>query len=90
MLVLAGAALLPRPAPAATALAARHAQGQTFLTWSVPAGTGWRYRVYRSAFPITSELGLARATLYADLGDSTALDRRLSRLTGQLFGYVVR
>jgi hypothetical protein len=80
----------PASAARATALSARHEHGQTFLTWSVPAGSGWRYRVYRSDRPLVTGADLAAAELYAELGDSTALDRRLSRLTGVLHGHVVR
>ncbi len=73
----------------ATGLSANHAQGQTFLVWAVPPGSGWRYRVYRSANPLLAEADLATATLYAELGDSSALDVRLSRITGVLYGHVV-
>src|SRR4051812_37009033 len=46
-----------------TGLAALHHDGQTFLTWTCPAGTGWTYRVYASSQNIrrTSDLGSATA-----------------------------
>ncbi len=70
-----------------TGLAARHQDGQTFLTWTCPPGTGWTYRVYASANPIADGSGLAAATLIGTAGDSTWYDRRLSVLTGQTYAY---
>ena len=68
-------------------LAARHQDGQTFLTWTCPPGTGWTYRVYTSPSPIVDASALAGATLIGSAGDSTWYDHRLSVLTGQTYAY---
>lgn len=68
--------------PVPTGLSARHHHGQTFLTWTSMPDTGWIYRVYQSATPITSRADLGAATLLGSVGDSTAFDRRLMRLRG--------
>src|SRR5690242_5752038 len=68
-------------------LTAQHRAGQTFLIWTVPAGPGWNYRVYRSATPIADATSLDAATLAGSVGDSTWKDRRLSQLRGQTFAY---
>ncbi len=73
----------------AQGLQALHRFGQTFLTWNPPPGTGWSYRVYRSSQPITTRADLASATLLWVLGDSSALDRRLSVGLGASQGYAV-
>jgi len=80
---------LPAPARATTvsALQPLHRDGQTFLVWRTPPGTGWRYRVYRDAAPITSAAQLTPATLVGAIGDSTWCDRRMSRLTGTRLGH---
>lgn len=72
-----------------TQLAAQHRDGQTFLTWSAASGTGVTHRIYSSPAPLTSAADLAGATLVGAVGDSSACDRRLSRLLGVLFGYSV-
>lgn len=77
----------PSEAVTVSALSATHHDGQTFLTWGVPAGSGWRYRVYMSPAPIASPVDLATAALLGSVGDSTWYDRRLSRLRGTTFGY---
>ena len=71
----------------ATGLAALHHDGQTFLTWNAPAGTGWTYRLYRASQPISQGADLASATLVGAVGDSTWCDRRLSRIEGQFYGF---
>lgn len=87
---LLGVALTVHAARAGvTQLAATHHDGQTFLTWTAAPGTGWTHRIYSSAAPITGATGLAGATLVGTVGDSTACDRRLSRLLGVTFGYSV-
>jgi len=63
--------------------------GQTFMTWPAPFGPGWTYRVYRSSSPIAARSDLANATLVATMGDSTAYDRRLSVVLGQVMGYAI-
>lgn len=78
----------PQPTRA-SALAALHHDGQTFLTWTCPPGSGWTYRVYRSNSPITSAADLDAATLLGSAGDSSAYDRRLATRTGIVRGFSV-
>lgn len=73
----------------ATGLVARHRDGQTFLSWNAPPGTGWSYRVYASPSPITTAGDLAAATPVGSVGDSSACDLRLTHLLGSPFGYRV-
>jgi hypothetical protein len=58
------------PAPAVTGIAAIHHDGQTFVTWNDvaqgAAGANYRYRIYRSASPITDSASLASAALIQD------------------------
>ncbi len=72
-----------------TGLAALHHDGQTFLTWTAPAGTGWTYRAYASAQIIDQTGDLATATLLGAVGDSTWCDRRLSSLSGAIYAYAI-
>jgi hypothetical protein len=80
---------VPALATQITALGAIHHDGQTFLTWTSPAGTGWTYRVYRSASPIQTSLDLATADSGGAVGDSTWCDRRLSLLSGTTYGFTI-
>jgi pimeloyl-ACP methyl ester carboxylesterase len=68
---------------------AQHRDGQTFVTWKAPPGSGWEYRVYSSWLPIAKDEDLVAAELVTTLGDSTACDKRLSTLTGAPLGFVV-
>ena len=70
-----------------TQLQALHHDGQTFLTWTPPAGIGWTFRVYRSSQPLVSSADLATATLLGSLADSSACDKHLSALLGTVTGY---
>lgn len=90
-LVILGLLLTALPVHAVTvnSLRAEHRHGQTFLVWTAPPGTGWRYRVYRSATPITDAAGLNAASLAGSVGDSTWADRRFSQLRGQTFAYSI-
>ena len=72
-----------------TNLSAVHHDGQTFLTWSCPPGTGWMYRVYASPDPIYNLAQFWYSTLVSRVQDSTWCDRRLSSLTGVTYGYAV-
>lgn len=87
------AALIALASPGAAAtvgsLAAQHRHGQTFLVWTSPPGTGWRFRVYRSVSPIVTTADLDAATLAGGVGDSTWADRRLSALRNQTFAYMI-
>ncbi|MBK7367518.1 MAG: hypothetical protein IPJ04_06275 [Candidatus Eisenbacteria bacterium] len=85
-------AALGAAGPSATAvrsLAATHHDGQTFLTWTCPPGTNWKYRVYRSASPIATNADLAMATLVGSVGDSSAYDRHLSQGLSVAYGYKI-
>jgi hypothetical protein len=66
---------------------ARHHDGQTFITWLSLPGTGWTYHVYKSALPIRSTADLAAATEVGNVRDSSWCDRRLTTLTGTVYGY---
>src|SRR4029077_6344848 len=68
-------------------LTALHHDGQTFLTWTPPSGTGWTHRVYYRATAITSDADLNTATLIGSVGDSRATDARLSALTHTLYTF---
>src|SRR5436309_14924289 len=86
--------LLSRCPPSAwgaqvAALAALHHDGQTFLTWTCPPGAGWTYRVYRSFSKILIAADLETATLIGGPADSSWCDRRLSSLSGTVFGFAV-
>jgi len=72
-----------------SALAAVHHDGQTFLTWTSPPGTGWTYRVYASAAPMDSAGDLDSATFLGSVGDSTWWDRRYSTLHAKTFAFRV-
>ncbi len=65
-----------------TGLRAVHHDGQTFLSWNGLRGHGWRYRAYASTAPMLSSLALVDATHLGQVGDSSACDRRISRLLG--------
>ena len=68
-------------------LGALHHDGQTFLHWTPPPDTGWTFRVYRRGAPITTEADLAGAALLGSVGDSSATDRRLSALSGEVLTF---
>ncbi|HUK64400.1 MAG TPA: alpha/beta hydrolase-fold protein [Dongiaceae bacterium] len=89
--VLGGSLLVPVTSGAVTvtALTARDRNGQTFLTWTAPAGSGWTYRVYARSSPITVGGDLAGATLLGSGGDSSWCDQRLSSLRGVVYPYLV-
>lgn len=84
------AAIVDLSGPAGTHVSAVQAiqhDGQTFLTWSPPAGTGWTYRIYSAPHAIATSLDLEDATLLGAVGDSSATDKRLSSLLGQTITY---
>ena len=70
-----------------TNLKTSHHDGQTFLTWDCPPGNGWTHRVYYRSSAIAADADLNSATLVASVGDSAAVDRRLSSLTGSLYTF---
>jgi hypothetical protein len=75
--------------PRVAGLTALHRDGQTFLTWTTPGDPGWTYRIYRSSAPLTAEEDLVSATLLWAVGDSSALDRRLSTRLGLTLAHTV-
>ncbi|MFN8587851.1 MAG: hypothetical protein U0704_08595 [Candidatus Eisenbacteria bacterium] len=70
-------------------LAAVHHDGQTFLTATTPASTGYRYRIYASESPITSAADLANATYVGSPMDSSWYMKRLSDFMGTKYTYCV-
>jgi len=70
-----------------TNLKASHHGGQTFLTWDPPPGAGWTHRVYFRSSAIATDAALNSATLVASVGDSAALDRRLSTVLGSTYTF---
>jgi poly(3-hydroxybutyrate) depolymerase len=89
--VLLAALLLAGPAEATqiSGLGAVHHDGQTFLTWTSPPGPGWTYRIYRSVSAIESGADLAAAERVGVETDSSWCDRRLSSLSGTVYGFCV-
>jgi hypothetical protein len=79
----------PARAELVSGLAALHHDGQTFLTWNSPPGSGWTYRVYAAPSAIESEAGLTSAALLGMVGDSSWCDRRLYSVSGTAHGYAV-
>lgn len=68
-----------------TGLSARSSNGQTFISWNNLPGKGWTYHVVASDMPLLTatdvwtysyELGV--------VGDSSAMDRRMSKLLGRV------
>jgi hypothetical protein len=70
-------------------LAALHHDGQTFITWTNPPGSGWGFWVHRSSSPIETPADLLTATMVGGPGDSSWCDRRLSSLSGNVYGFAV-
>ena len=70
-------------------LSALHHDGQTFLTGTAPATTGYVYRFYRSTSPITSTADLANATLIGSPMDSSWCALRLSQFMGRTYAYCI-
>ena len=70
-------------------LAALHHDGQTFLTGTAPATTGYVYRFYRSESPITSTADLANATMIGSPMDSSWCAQRLSQFMGRTYAHCI-
>lgn len=70
-------------------IAARHHDGQTFLSWEPPAGDGWQYDIYRATHPIAWPEDLLDATRLGTVGDSSAYDRHLSQALGTRYGFAL-
>lgn len=56
--------------------------GQAFLTWDNLTGLGWIYHVWVSSSPLTDQYSLDNALEIAQVGDNSAIDRRMSSLLG--------
>ncbi len=67
-----------------TGLSATHHDGQTYLIWTAPPGTGWTHRIYARSTPIALDSDLDTATLLGSVGDSSATDKRLSAMLNTL------
>lgn len=81
------AALLLVPALAhalqVTGIDCRNKNGQTFITWNNLPGTGWTYHVYASQIAVrTGTDFFANAWELGSVGDSSAVDRRITQLLG--------
>jgi len=70
-------------------LTAVHHDGQTFLTWTGPATTGYTYRAYASDRPIQSPADLTGARFLGVVADSSWCDLRLSHYSGTIYPYAV-
>ena len=75
------------PAATVTNLHATFHDGQTFLTWDNPPGTGWIYHVQSASTPIVDASTLDNATEVAQVGDNSAIDQRISSLVGTTLTY---
>lgn len=66
-----------------TGIQAENKRGQTYITWNNLPGTGWTYHVYASDGAVRSTADFAAyAYEIGTAGDSSAVDRRISRLLG--------
>jgi hypothetical protein len=61
--------------------------GQTFVTWDNLPGTGWIYHVFLGSSPLSDEGSLDNAQEIAQVGESSAVDQRISSLLGQTFTF---
>ena len=61
--------------------------GQTFITWDNLPGSGWIYHVFSSSGPLVDSGSLAGAIEIAQVGDESAVDRRITSLLGQTVTY---
>ncbi|HEV2104674.1 MAG TPA: alpha/beta hydrolase-fold protein [Candidatus Eisenbacteria bacterium] len=88
-LVAVLAALVPAAAVACVVQNVRavYHDGQTFITWNGLPGNGWVYRIYTDSQPFDSGSRFDGATLIGQVGDSTALDRRLTSLLGTVCAF---
>ena len=66
-----------------TGISAENRDGQTFISWNNLPGTGWTYHIYASSGAVrTSSDFFTYAWEIGAVGDSSALDRRISSLLG--------
>lgn len=84
LLLAACAAGSPARAATVTDVTVKQHDGQVFVTWTNCPGSGWRYHVYALTAQPGSGESVLLSTRVGSCGDSSAVDRRLSRITGQL------
>ena len=65
-----------------TNISAAYQAGQVFVTWDNLTSTEVRYTLYRSAAPIQHGFQLSSAQNLGDVRDNSALNRRLTDLSG--------
>jgi len=66
-----------------TGISAVNKRGQTFITWNNLPGTGWTYHVYTAIGSVTNATDFfTYAFELGSVGDSSAVDRRISSLLG--------
>lgn len=65
-----------------TALEAAHRDGQTFLTWTEPTGSGLRFRIYRSSTPIALPADLDTAETIGEVDNRSNINERETWLNG--------
>ncbi len=84
-LAFIGVVAVVPPAHAATVanLQATFRDGQTFVTWDNLPGTGWTYHIYSAWEQFKDASQLDAAVELAQVGDNSAVDERISAITGQ-------
>ena len=90
LLVLAALVLTATSAHAlqVTGLDATNKRGQTYLSWNNLPGEGWKYHVYASAGEVRSPMDFfSYAWEIGCVGDSSAVDQRISTLLGETLTY---
>lgn len=71
-----------------TGIEAVNKRGQTYITWNNLPGTGWSYRIYASPSEIRTVSDFAAyAYEVGSVGDSSAVDRRISSLLGTTLAF---
>ena len=70
-----------------TGVQTSHHDAQSFVTWNNLPGTHWRYHVYRTMHPMVNVMDMEDADELGSVGDSSAVDFRISSLLGTLLTY---
>lgn len=84
MLLFAGVA----QALQVTGLTAVNRKGQTFISWNNLPGSGWTYHIYASVGAVRTPADFATyAWEIGAVGDSSAMDRRISSLLGATLAF---
>ncbi|MEW6511112.1 MAG: T9SS type A sorting domain-containing protein [Bacteroidota bacterium] len=84
----ARAAVVATDAHVVTNISAAYRAGQVFVTWDNLTATNVRYSLYRSPSPIQQGSQLSSAENLGDVRDNSALDRRLTDLSGGIPKYL--